>query len=181
MLIVGGVVVGVVVLVLALTSLVGGSSSNGKSATTSSSTTVTHARKTHAKAHNGGGVSTEASSPAASPAETNVAVLNGTSTTGLAHQISGVLRQSGYAQATPLGGTPSGSHQTTVVEYASGHRADAQGVAGTIGATQVQPLETAVASLAGAATVVVVVGLDKAAPAGGGGETSGGASGTGAG
>jgi hypothetical protein len=95
-----------------------------------------------------------------------VAVLNGTNTTGLAHRLSTNLQQSGYTQATALNGTPPGSHATTVVEYTSGHRAEAQAVASSLGVTQVQPMETAVASLAGASTVVVVAGADKAAAVG---------------
>ena len=94
-----------------------------------------------------------------------MAVLNGTNTTGLAHSLSKDLQQSGYSQAMALNGTPPGSHPITVVEYTSGHRADAQGVARALGVTQVQPLEAAVSSLAGAATVVVVAGEDKAAAA----------------
>jgi hypothetical protein len=50
-----------------------------------------------------------------------------------------------------------------VVEYSSGHQADAQGVARTLGVTQVQPIEPSTASLGGSAPVVVIVGLDKAA------------------
>ena len=50
-----------------------------------------------------------------------------------------------------------------MVEYASGHQADAQRVARALGVTQAQPIEGTVASLAGSATVVVIVGLDKAA------------------
>ena len=92
-----------------------------------------------------------------------MAVLNGTNITGLAHSLSKDLQQSGYAQATALNGTPPGSHPTTVVEYTSGHRAEAQGVASALSVTQVQPMETAVSSLAGAATVVVIAGEDKAA------------------
>jgi hypothetical protein len=170
------VLVGVVVLVLALTSLGGGSSSSGKGATTSSSTGSAHARKTHTTTHGGGGASTEASSPAASPAETHVAVLNGTSTAGLAHRLSASLQQGGYSQATALNGTPPGSHQTTVVEYAGGYRADAQGVARTLEVAQVQPMEAAVASLVGGSTVAVIVGADKVPTvASGSGESSGGA------
>jgi hypothetical protein len=61
------------------------------------------------------------------------------------------------------------------VEYTTGHRADGEGVASALAVTQVQPLETPVAALASSATVVVIVGADKAAAfdAGGGGETSG--------
>lgn len=92
-------------------------------------------------------------------------VLNGTGTTGLAHKISGELNQHGYAKAQALNGRPPGANQVTVVEYAGGHRADAQSVAHALGVSQAQPMEATVASLAGSATVVVIVGLDKAATA----------------
>ncbi len=49
-----------------------------------------------------------------------------------------------------------------MVEYASGHQADAEGVARSLSVTQVQPMESAVAALAGSAKVVVIVGADKA-------------------
>jgi hypothetical protein len=91
-----------------------------------------------------------------------VAVLNGTGTTGLAHRVSGELRSQGFSKATALNGRPPGANQVTVVEYASGHQAQAQGVARSLGVSQAQPIEGTVASLAGSATVVVIVGLDKA-------------------
>jgi hypothetical protein len=157
-LIVGGVVIGIAAVVFALTSL--GGSSHGKSTTGSTATTGKHATKAHAK------TSTHSSSKpaagAAAPAETNVAVLNGTETSGLAHRISEQLHQSGYSQAAALNGRPPGANQVTVVEYASGHRADAAGVASALGVGQAQPIEATVSSLAGSATVVVIVGLDKA-------------------
>ena len=174
MLIVGGVIVAVVAVVLVLSSGSGGKSAGPGSAgqrtakTASSSTGGAHNHK-HASSHH-----SESSAAAASPAATSVAVLNGTNTTGLAHSLSKDLQQSGYSQATALNGTPPGSHTVTVVEYTTGHRSDAEGVARAIAVTQVQPLETAVASLAGPATVVVVAGADKAAELGAsGGETSG--------
>ena len=92
-----------------------------------------------------------------------MAVLNGTQTTGLAHDVSGTLRQSGYTQAIALNGQPPGENRVTVVEYTHGHRADAEGVARTLSVTDVKLMESATASLSGSATVVVVVGLDKAA------------------
>lgn len=155
--------VGVVALVLVLTSL-GGSSSN-KSATTSTSTPSASAGGTHAKTQRR---TTSKSAAKAAPApanaaETNVAVLNGTETTGLAHRVSGDLQQRGYSQATALSGRPPGANQVTVVEYTSGHRTEAQGVARSLAVTQVQPMEAAVASLAGSAKVVVIVGADEAA------------------
>ncbi len=171
MLIVGGVIVGVAVLVIALTSLGGGSSGHGSSGAGTTSTGVT-TRKTnatgaHATTHG------EATAPAASPAETHVVVLNGTSTAELAHKLSANLQQSGYSQSQPLNGTPPGSHPATVVEYASGHRADATHVAQALEVTRLQPIEAAVSSLVGSATVVVIAGLDKATPAvNGGGEAA---------
>jgi hypothetical protein len=100
----------------------------------------------------------------------HVAVLNGTSTTGLAHRLSASLQQSGYSQATALNGTPPGSHQVTVVEYVAGDRADAKLVAQALNVSEVKPLESSVATLAGGATVVVIAGIDKAGSAGEGGE-----------
>jgi LytR cell envelope-related transcriptional attenuator len=147
--------------------LLGGGSSSPSSAPgsagTAASRTGTHVSKTHSRAS--GGHSTKAFSAPPGSAETNVVVLNGTSTSGLAHRVSGELRQRGYTQATPLSGRPPGANQVTVVEYASGHRADAQSVARSLGVAQAQPMEAAVASLSGSATVAVIVGLDKAATA----------------
>ncbi len=89
-------------------------------------------------------------------------MLNGTETTGLAHRAASELQTSGYSQAVALSGRPPGSGLVTVVEYAGGHRAEAEGVAHSISVTHVQPIEAAVAALAGSANVVVIVGADKA-------------------
>ena len=163
-LIAGAVVVGVVAVVLVVSSLAG-SSSKGPATTSASSTTGTHARSTHtgtsASPH-----PSESSTPSVSPAETQVAVLNGTSTNGLAHRLSATLQQSGYSQAAPLDGTPPGTRQTTVVQYSSGHRAEAAQVARALGVSEVQPMEASVSPLVGASTVVVIAGLDKAGAAG---------------
>jgi hypothetical protein len=156
-------VVGVVAVVLVVSSLAG-SSSKGPATTSASSTTGTHARSTHtgtsASPH-----PSESSTPSVSSAETQVAVLNGTSTNGLAHRLSATLQQSGYSQAAPLGGTPPGTRQTTVVQYSSGHRAEAAQVARALGVSEVQPMEASVSPLVGASTVVVIAGLDKAGAA----------------
>jgi hypothetical protein len=151
----------VAAVVLAITSL-GGSS--GKSATSSTAGTVASAGKTRSTAHRRASSkpASKAGSPAANPAETTVAVLNATETTGLAHRISGDLQQGGYSQAQALNGRPPGTGQVSVVEYASGHQAEAEGVARSLSVKKVQPLESAVAALAGSAQVVVIVGADKA-------------------
>ena len=151
----------VAAVVVALT-LLGGSS--GKSATSSTAGTVASAGKARSTAHRKASSkpASKAGSPAANRAETTVAVLNGTETTGLAHRISGDLQQGGYSQAQALNGHPPGAGQVSVVEYASGHQAEAEGVARSLSVTHVQPIAKAVASLAGSASVVVIVGADEA-------------------
>ena len=162
------VVAVVAVLVIALVlilSKAGGSSSTASSAHSTAArkaAAATHAHRAHARRSAPGG-SRAAASTAAAAGETNVVVLNGTGTEGVAHRVSGELRGDGYSQATPLAGRPPGANQVTVVEYANGHRADAEGVARSLGVSQAQPIEATVASLSGSATVVVIVGLDKAA------------------
>jgi hypothetical protein len=154
---------GLAALLIALLSGGGGGTRKGEvaagssAAVTASGKHASHARGTHP----GRGVG----APASNPAAVNVVVLNGTGATGLAHRISGELHQSGYARAVALNGRPPGANQVTVVEYASGHRGEAEGVARAIGVSQAQPMESTVASLSGSATIVVIVGLDKAAAA----------------
>jgi len=170
---VGGVAVGVVVLaVLAVTLLSGGGSKSPAASTTTgaaSSGTRGHSATHHTRA-SGGSV--------ASPAETQVVVLNATETNGLAHRLSANLQQSGYAQAAALSAHPPSGRSTSVVEYSSGHRAEAQHVAQTLGISQVTPLEEAIAPLVGSATVAVLAGADQAALTGAsqaGGEAASGA------
>ena len=166
-LVVGAVLIGIVAVVLIVSSL---GSSSGKSPTTATTTAArTHASHSHPSTTSPATHPSEAAAPVVSPAEAQVAVLNGTSTPNLAHRLSASLQQSGYSQATPLDGTPPGSHQATVVEYTSGHRAEAAQVAQALSVTQVQPIEAAVSPLVGGSTVVVIAGLDKA---GAGGEAS---------
>jgi hypothetical protein len=147
---------------VALTTL--GGSSHSSAGAGSTTTSAASAPQPHSATHRQASKKPSTSGPrTTSPAEASVAVLNGTETTGLAHRISGVLQQRGYSQATALSGRPPGANQVTVVEYASGHQADAEGVARSVGASKVQPMEGGVASLAGSAKVVVIVGADKAA------------------
>ncbi len=157
-LIAGGLVVVAALAALAVT-LLGGSSSGGK-ATTTSATTATGQAVTHAshKSHKA-----VAKAPAVNPAETNVAVLNATESEGLAHRTAIQLKQGGYSQATALNGKPPGSGQVSVVEYTGGHRPEAEAVARSVSVTHVLPIEAGVTALAGSASVVVIVGADKAA------------------
>jgi hypothetical protein len=165
-LVVGGLIVVVLLVIFAVSALKGGSSSPSASQSPAASETTGSARSsttTHTTSHH---------VAATNPAQTPVVVLNGTSTAGLAHHLASDLQQSGYTRALASGAVPQGTHQTTVVEYSGGHRADAQGVARKLNVTQVQPMDTTIAGLAGSATVVVLAGADQAALLGGGGAQS---------
>jgi hypothetical protein len=154
LLILGGVVLGAAAIVLAVSALKGGSKPSPTVTQSSTPSTVAH---------------TKAPPPAANPSELSVAVLNGTSTNGLAHHLAADLQQSGYAHAAASPAVPPGTHATTVVQYTSGHRADGQAVAKALDVSRVQPMEASIASLVSQATVVVVAGADQAAQLGGGG------------
>jgi hypothetical protein len=157
LLIAAGVAVVAAAVVVAVTSL--GGSSGAKTATNSAQTTVRNA-PSHAAKHTHK-AKPAPKAPTLSPAETNVAVLNATEAEGLARRLASTLQQNGYSQATALYGKPPGSDQVSVVEYASGHQAEAEGVARSISVTHVLPIEAAVTALAGSANVVVIVGTDK--------------------
>jgi hypothetical protein len=166
LLILGGVVLGVAVIVLAVSVLKGGSKPSPTATQPPVRSTVVHTR---------------ALAPASNPSEVKVAVLNGTSTNGLAHHLAADLQQSGYTHAEASSAVPPGTHATTVVQYTPGHRADGQAVAKALDVTQVKPMEASTASLSGQATVVVLAGADQAAQLGGGGAHSSGEPAAGAG
>ena len=155
----GVALIGIAAVVLAVVALSGGSSARKGS---TASAAATSASRSHARSP-GARHASKAHSATSNAGETSVVVLNGTETNGLAHRLAGQLHQSGYSRATALSGRPPGANQASVVEYASGHKGAAEAVARSLGVSQTQPLEAAVASLAGSAPVVVIVGLDKAA------------------
>jgi hypothetical protein len=161
MIVVGIGVLAILALVLVLATKGGSAPTKGATGTsfTTGSATQTTTGTGH---HTASSKSSAKQAKATSPAETSVVVLNGTETTGLAHRVSSELQQSGYSQAAPLDGRPPGANEATVVEYAGGHQADAAGVARSLSVSHVEPMEQAVAVLAGSAKVVVVVGTDKA-------------------
>jgi hypothetical protein len=160
-LIVGGVVLAVAALVVIFSPFSG----SGAHGSTSKGATAPAKARAHAHGHKSASSAAKAAPAVVNPAEINVVVLNGTEVTGAAHRISAELGQSGYTRATPLDGRPPGANQVSVVQYVSGHQAEAQAVARTLGVALAAPIEPAVASLAGPATVVVIVGLDKATTA----------------
>jgi hypothetical protein len=165
-LIVGGSMLAVVAVVLVL-SLSGGSHKNPSTSSTPTSATNTgpsrkHTSVTHAAAQ-------------VNPGAISVSVLNGTEINGLAHRIAASLQEKGYKRATPLDGHPPGAYPKTIVEYESGHSADARSIAQVldISANEVQPMQAAMLPLISGATVAIVAGEDQPTPASGPTETPG--------
>ena len=95
-----------------------------------------------------------------------VAVLNGTTVTGLAAQLADQLKQAGFKQPTSATG-PNQTVQTTIVGYLPGQKRAAQEVAKVLKVKTVTPVDAtskAVACASGCPglAAVVTVGLDHA-------------------
>jgi hypothetical protein len=115
------------------------------------------------------GASSQTTPAAAAPAHgrVTVAVLNGTTTAGLASTVASDLTNDGFVQG-PVTNASDQQRSVTVVSYFGGHEAEAQEVAKTLNvpADAVQPIDadTEAACAQGAtcaATVVVTVGADR--------------------
>jgi hypothetical protein len=154
MALVGLLLLGAIVAVLVVVT-----SNNGGSTQAHSSSTISKAPKT--KKHRHG------RTPPLTPAQVTVAVLNGTSTTNLAHDISLRLTNVGYKPGTIATATDQ-TQTATTVGYLPGQRRAAQIVARSLnlGSTSIQPVtqtNQAVAcpqSTSCPAQVVVTVGSD---------------------
>ena len=115
-----------------------------------------------------------ASSPPTQPPQTtpvtpqprvSLAVLNGTTTTGLARAVADELTSLGYDEPNVVtNDTTNQSRVRTTVYYERGHRADALGVAGClhIGSDRVAPMDANARALADRARVAIFVGADRA-------------------
>ena len=113
-----------------------------------------------------------ASSPPTQPPQTTpvhpptplaIAVLNGTTRTGLARAAADELTSRGYDEPNVVtNDTTNESRARTAVYYEPGHRADALGVAGClhIGVDRVTAMDANARALADRAQVAVVVGAD---------------------
>ena len=119
----------------------------------------------------GGGSPTSTSSSntllGPAPATVSVAVLNGTTQSGLAGRVSQTLVSDGYKRGA-IGNAPSTGRTSTVVAYTPGNRAAADGVAQALAltTTQVVPAdaatEAAATSQGASPTVIVVLGSNYA-------------------
>jgi hypothetical protein len=154
MALVGLLVVAVIAVVLISSLGKGGSTHTGSSTLARTETTSTH----HGAAHN------SAPTGLSNPATVSVSVLNGTETNNLAHHLAASLSEKGYTNANPLDGHPPGTYPKTLVEYTSGHRADALNIAKLLElpSSEVQTMQASTQQLVGGAAVAVITGVDEA-------------------
>jgi hypothetical protein len=97
-----------------------------------------------------------------SPDKITVAVLNGTTIPGLAAQVGDRVDAEGFTLGTVSNASQStGSRANSVVMYARGHSRDARQVARKLNIHNVQPVDSDSQSIAGDASVIVLVGSDK--------------------
>jgi hypothetical protein len=99
------------------------------------------------------------------PSDVALAVLNGTTITGLARHAADELTANGYLEPNVVtNDTTNQSRQTTEVYYESGKRSAALGVAGclNIGFDHVHPMNANARALADRAQVAVFLGADRA-------------------
>jgi hypothetical protein len=106
------------------------------------------------------------------PGQTNVAVLNGTATAGLAAQFAAPLKQKGY-KTTPVGNTESPVATSVVMFDPTSGQQCAPVISGIVGIQKTQPMNNEVRGIAAGDSVAVVLGEDQA-----GGASASGASGT---
>jgi hypothetical protein len=98
----------------------------------------------------------------ANPANITVAVLNGTTVPGLAATIMDQTEEAGFRAGTVANFLPNQELGESVVQYTPGHERDAAVVSRRLGIAQREAVNPSSQQLAGDATVVVLVGADKA-------------------
>jgi hypothetical protein len=95
--------------------------------------------------------------------ETTVAVLNGTTTNGLAGTIADRLQaEAGYAKGTTATNTRDQTLQASTVYYGEGFRGQARAVGRLLGVDTIEPVDEETQALAPDADVIVLAGADKA-------------------
>jgi hypothetical protein len=123
-------------------------------------------RITGGSSSSSGGGAKEANSPCP-PSQTNVAVLNGTATAGLAAQFAAPLKQKGY-RTSPVGNTESPVTTSVVMFDPQTGQQCAPIVSGIVGIQKTQAMSNEIRGIAGGNPVAVVLGEDEA-----GGSSSG--------
>jgi hypothetical protein len=96
------------------------------------------------------------------PDKITVAVLNGTSIPGLAAQVGDRVDAEGFTLGTVSNASQaSGQRANSVAMYSPGHQRDANSVAKKLGIRNITRVDANTQSIAGDASVVVIVGTDK--------------------
>jgi hypothetical protein len=98
---------------------------------------------------------------AVKPGNVTVAVLNGTTVPGLAAMLSDQIAAAGFKKGT-INDYSDKQLAESVVQYAPGHQAEARAVSRRLGISQREPVTANSRALAGAVTVIVIAGTDKA-------------------
>jgi hypothetical protein len=158
---IGAILVVLVVGVVLFTGVLGGDDDG-----TQPTSTVTADNGSASSGSSGSSTTKKKPAPAASapkPGTYEVAVLNGTTVPGLARGVANRLQSNKYKIGNVTNAATQDRSQT-LVEYAQGHRAEADQVAKAIdvGSDAIQPLSAGSKTIAGdTATVVVTVGADQ--------------------
>jgi hypothetical protein len=106
--------------------------------------------------------STSTKKAAVAPDKITVAVLNGTSIPGLAAQVGDRVDAEGFTLGTVSNASQAqGQRANSVALYAPAHERDASTVARRLGIRNVERIDSNTRSIAGDASVVVIVGSDK--------------------
>jgi LytR cell envelope-related transcriptional attenuator len=103
---------------------------------------------------------------AVDPHSITVAVLNGTTVTGLANTVANEIQQAGFQRGNTDNALTQGQQAESVVEYSGDHRRAARLVGQKLGISQVEKIDAQTQGIAGDATVTVIVGADKAGSTG---------------
>jgi hypothetical protein len=98
---------------------------------------------------------------AVNPADVTVSVLNGTTVPGLARGYGDRVEHDGFQLGNVTNFTDQ-ARAESVVLFADGHERDAEAVGRKLGIAQREPVDPQTRILGGDATVVVIIGQDKA-------------------
>jgi hypothetical protein len=134
--------------------LVGDNGGHGGKATASSPPSSNPASTTKAKK--------KVAPPALSPSKITVAVLNGTTVTGLASETANKLVQLGFQRGNTSNADSQGQQAQSVVEYSGNNGRAARLVANKLGISDIEPIDAQTQTKAGDATVTVIIGADRA-------------------
>jgi LytR cell envelope-related transcriptional attenuator len=100
--------------------------------------------------------------PRVVPSKVTVAVLNGTTVTGLASETANKLVQLGFQRGNTSNADTQGQQAQSVVEYSGNNARAARLVANRLGISDIEPIDAQTQVKAGDATVTVIIGADRA-------------------